>query len=109
VLLSSHKVLLEAIFAAKSNFLINIKKINVGWYEPGTLPGAPGNPVLAGHVDDLISPAVFYDLLKLKKGNKIMVTGTEGKTLTFEIYDRKHFRVWMRQSMRSLASRCKHA
>ncbi|WP_079505019.1 class F sortase [Mesobacillus jeotgali] len=64
---------------------------NVGWYEPGTLPGAPGNAVLAGHVDDLTSPAVFYDLHKLKKGDKIMVTGTKGQTLTFEVYDQKTF------------------
>lgn len=64
---------------------------NVGWYEPGTLPGAPGNAVLAGHVDDLTSPAVFYDLHKLKNGDKIMVTGTEGQTLTFEVYDQQKF------------------
>ena len=64
---------------------------NVGWYEPGTLPGAPGNAVLAGHVDDLTSPAVFYDLHKLKNGDKIFVTDTEGQTLTFEVYDQKTF------------------
>ncbi|MGV2940496.1 class F sortase [Mesobacillus sp. LC4] len=64
---------------------------NVGWYEPGTLPGAPGNAVLAGHVDDLTSPAVFYDLHKLKNGDKIMLTDSEGQTLTFEVYDQKTF------------------
>lgn len=64
---------------------------NVGWYEPGTLPGAPGNAVLAGHVDDLTSPAVFYDLHKLKNGDKIIVTDTDGQTLTFEVYDQKTF------------------
>ncbi|CAM3857575.1 class F sortase [Mesobacillus thioparans] len=64
---------------------------NVGWYEPGTLPGAPGNAVLAGHVDDLTSPAVFYELHKVKKGDKIIVTGTDGQTLTFEVYDQKTF------------------
>lgn len=64
---------------------------NVGWYEPGTLPGAPGNAVLAGHVDDLTSPAVFYDLHKLKKGDKIKVTDNEGQTLIFEVYDQKTF------------------
>ncbi|WP_226645957.1 class F sortase [Mesobacillus subterraneus] len=64
---------------------------NVGWYEPGTLPGAPGNAVLAGHVDDLTSPAVFYDLHKLKNGDKIMVTDAEGQTLTFEVYEQKAF------------------
>ncbi|WP_349408428.1 class F sortase [Pseudalkalibacillus sp. SCS-8] len=56
---------------------------NVGWYEPGTLPGAPGNSVIAGHVDDLTSPAVFYDLHKLKDGDEIIVTGKSGESLTF--------------------------
>lgn len=64
---------------------------NVGWYEPGTLPGAPGNAVLAGHVDDLTSPAVFYDLHKLKKGDKIIVKNQNGDPLTFEVYDQKTF------------------
>lgn len=64
---------------------------NVGWYEPGTLPGAPGNAVLAGHVDDLTSPAVFYDLHKLKKGDKIIVKDQDGDPLTFEVYDQKTF------------------
>ena len=64
---------------------------NVGWYEPGTLPGAPGNAVLAGHVDDLTSPAVFYNLHKLKKGDKIIVKDQNGDPLTFEVYDQKTF------------------
>jgi LPXTG-site transpeptidase (sortase) family protein len=64
---------------------------NVGWYRPGTMPGAPGNAVLAGHVDDLTSPAVFYDLHKLKKGDKIIVKDQDGQTLSFEVYDQKTF------------------
>jgi LPXTG-site transpeptidase (sortase) family protein len=64
---------------------------NVGWYQPGTLPGAPGSAVIAGHVDDLTSPAVFYDLHKLKSGDKIIVKDQNGETLTFVVYDQKTF------------------
>lgn len=64
---------------------------NVGWYQPGTLPGASGNAVIAGHVDDLTSPAVFYDLHILKNGDKIIVKDQNGETLTFEVYDQKTF------------------
>ncbi|WP_257349503.1 class F sortase [Pseudalkalibacillus decolorationis] len=64
---------------------------NVAWYEPGTKPGDPGNAVIAGHVDDLTSPAVFYNLHKLEKGDKIHVKGKKGKTLTFEVYKKKIF------------------
>jgi sortase (surface protein transpeptidase) len=53
---------------------------NVGWYKPGTLPGAHGNAVFAGHVDDLTSPAVFYDLHKLVNGDKIIVKDQNGDT-----------------------------
>ncbi|MCF6138602.1 class F sortase [Pseudalkalibacillus berkeleyi] len=62
---------------------------NVGWYKPGTLPGAQGNSVIAGHVDDLTSPAVFYDLHKLKDGDKIIVKGKSGETLTFKVNQSK--------------------
>ncbi len=58
---------------------------NVGWYKPGTMPGAQGNSVIAGHVDDLTSPAVFYHLHKLKSGDEIIVEGESGEKLTFKV------------------------
>ncbi|SIS66754.1 class F sortase [Salimicrobium flavidum] len=66
---------------------------NVAWFEPGTKPGAAGNSVIAGHVDDTVNPAVFYDLKKLEAGDEVLVQNKEGKTLTFEVtgkevYDR---------------------
>ncbi|SDJ16462.1 class F sortase [Salimicrobium halophilum] len=68
---------------------------NVAWFEPGTKPGAAGNSVIAGHVDDTVNPAVFYDLHKLEAGDEIHVQDKEGKTLTFEVigkevYNRKN-------------------
>ncbi|WP_161524833.1 class F sortase [Alteribacter lacisalsi] len=54
----------------------------VGWYNRGAKPGAPGNAVLAGHVDDRSGPAVFYDLKELREGDEILVHG-EDETLTF--------------------------
>lgn len=58
---------------------------NVAWYEPGPKPGELGNAVIAGHVDDLVNPAVFYDLNKLSIGDKINVTDQNGKQLTFVV------------------------
>ncbi|MGM7702703.1 sortase domain-containing protein [Pseudalkalibacillus sp. Hm43] len=58
---------------------------NVGWYKPGTMPGAQGNSVIAGHVDDLTSPAVFYHLHKLKSGDEIIVEDESGQKLTFKV------------------------
>lgn len=64
---------------------------NVGWYKPGVQPGAKGNSVLAGHVDNKTGPAVFFYLKDLKAGDEVIITGENGETLTFEVLDKKVF------------------
>lgn len=66
----------------------------VGWFGDGAKPGAPGNAVMAGHVDSKTGPAVFYKLEGLNNGDEVIVKDIGGKTLTFvvtgkEKYDRK--------------------
>ncbi|WP_141505515.1 class F sortase [Paenibacillus luteus] len=55
----------------------------VGWFEPGTKPGARGNAVMAGHVDSLTGPAVFYKLDRLKAGDEVVLKDKDGVTRTF--------------------------
>jgi LPXTG-site transpeptidase (sortase) family protein len=62
---------------------------SVAWYEPGTKPGAPGNSVINGHVDSKTGPAVFFDLKKLKKGDKVYVTDHKGEKRTFVVTESK--------------------
>lgn len=67
----------------------------VGWFGEGAKPGAPGNAVMAGHVDSKTGPAIFYKLEDLNKGDEVIVKDNDGKTLTFivtgkEKYDRKN-------------------
>ncbi|SFG30809.1 LPXTG-site transpeptidase (sortase) family protein [Halobacillus alkaliphilus] len=57
----------------------------VGWFEPGTKPGATGNSVIAGHVDGRNGPAVFYDLKELEAGDLIYVEGKDGEKLTYTV------------------------
>lgn len=57
----------------------------VGWFHQGAKPGAQGNAVLAGHVDDLSGPAIFYDLHKLEAGDEIIIESADEETLTFEV------------------------
>lgn len=57
----------------------------VGWYEPGTMPGGSGNSVLAGHVDDLEGPAVFATLTEVEIGDQIFVYDESGEELIFEV------------------------
>ncbi|WP_235318347.1 class F sortase [Planococcus sp. CAU13] len=57
----------------------------VSWFEPGYKPGANGRAVIAGHVDGIDSPAVFWDLSKLTAGDEIIVEG-EDSQLLFKVY-----------------------
>jgi LPXTG-site transpeptidase (sortase) family protein len=57
----------------------------VGWFEPGFKVGTKGHAVLAGHVDSLTGPAVFYDLKKVKIGEKVVVADAGGREMVFEI------------------------
>ncbi|TFB13373.1 class F sortase [Filobacillus milosensis] len=59
--------------------------MEVGWFEPGTLPGDVGNAVIAGHVDGVSGPGVFYNLKKLSVGDQIFIYGKGGKALTFTV------------------------
>jgi len=58
---------------------------NVGWFEPGVKPGAQGNAVMAGHIDSLTGPSVFYDLEKLEQGDEIIVHGKDDEAIRFVV------------------------
>lgn len=57
----------------------------VSWFSPGYEPGANGRAVLAGHVDGVEGPAVFWDLSKLRKGDEIRIKG-EGQELVYRVH-----------------------
>jgi sortase (surface protein transpeptidase) len=58
----------------------------VGWYRYGPSPGEAGGAVLVGHVDSRTSgPAVFFDLGRLHKGDKIEVRRGDGSTAVFTV------------------------
>ncbi|MCQ4082072.1 class F sortase [Streptomyces sp. RB6PN25] len=57
-----------------------------GWYNGGPAPGEGGASVIAGHVDTMKGPAVFYNLGSLHKGNTIEVHRKDGSTAVFTIY-----------------------
>ncbi|TVT28998.1 class F sortase [Salinicoccus cyprini] len=64
---------------------------DTSWFEPGYKVGAPGNSVIAGHVDDTVNPGVFKQLHTLEPGDEIIVHGESGKKLTFKVYDKQLF------------------
>jgi LPXTG-site transpeptidase (sortase) family protein len=63
---------------------------NTGWFgNGGYRPGDPGNAVIAGHLDAPGTKAIFWDLDKLKAGDKVILTDQAGKQLTFEVVDKQ--------------------
>ena len=63
---------------------------NTGWFgDGGYRPGDDGNAVIAGHLDAPGTVAVFWNLDKLKVGDKVVLTDQAGKQMTFEVYDKQ--------------------
>lgn len=55
-----------------------------GWYKYGTLPGKIGSAVIDGHVDDGGKiPGPFKNLKKVKAGDDIYVTMSDGSILKY--------------------------
>ena len=55
-----------------------------GWYREGVIPGDPGPAVIAGHVDSVRGPAVFYRLHELVAGDAVTVL-RGGVWVTFRV------------------------
>lgn len=56
-----------------------------GWFTPGPSPGQLGPAVIAGHVDSLTGPAVFYRLSELQPGDLVEVDRRDGSKATFSV------------------------
>ncbi|TWT05245.1 class F sortase [Planococcus sp. CPCC 101016] len=58
---------------------------DVSWFSPGYEPGQNGRAVIAGHVDGVEGPAIFWDLSELELGDEVVVENKD-KTLTFKVH-----------------------
>lgn len=56
-----------------------------GWYIGSPRPGAVGSSVIAGHVDSVSGPAVFYRLGTLRPGERVYVSQADGTMAVFSI------------------------
>lgn len=60
----------------------------VGWFEFGARPGEKGSAVIAGHFDGENGEAgVFFNLYKLKKGDKLFVEDSGGVSVAFVVLE----------------------
>lgn len=67
-----------------------------GWYRYSPPPGDVGPAVIAGHVDSMKGPAVFYELRELRKGDTIRVRRDDGVLAVFtvsriQLFSKAHF------------------
>ena len=57
---------------------------DAGWYRYGPRPGENGNAIINGHVNNGFAlPGVFWRLEKLERGDRIIVTDSQGKDAVF--------------------------
>ncbi len=67
-----------------------------GWYDRGPPPGATGPAVIAGHIDSVDGPAVFYRLGLLRPGDRVYIRRADGSVAVFGVtgvglYPKDHF------------------
>jgi sortase (surface protein transpeptidase) len=64
----------------------------IGWFEPGAVPGGPGSAVLAGHVDSRSQGAgAFLDLRRLDVGDVVALGHAEGEESTWRVVARTRY------------------
>lgn len=56
-----------------------------GWYTRSPRPGAPGPAIIAGHVDSVSGPGVFFQLASLHPGDRAYVRRTDGSLVVFRV------------------------
>lgn len=58
---------------------------DVGWYNAGPVPGAPGDAVINGHAGYPGQPLIFGRLVKLQQGEQIVVVLADGSKQIFSV------------------------
>jgi Sortase domain len=57
-----------------------------GWYAGGPRPGDVGPAIIAGHIDSLSGPGVFFRLRLLRPGDLVFVRRADGTVAVFRVY-----------------------
>lgn len=76
----------DALITPEGRMDVPSGSINVAWFALGPYPGQIGSAVIGGHFGIKNGvPFVFYNLNKLKVGDKIYVLNDKGETLAFVV------------------------
>jgi hypothetical protein len=71
--------------AANRRIALPSRPERAGWFGGGPRPGQPGPAVIIGHVDWAHSPAVFFRLAQLGRGDRVLVERADGSTAAFRV------------------------
>lgn len=63
-----------------------------GWYTGSPTPGEAGPSVIVGHVDSDSGPSIFFNLGKLRAGDRASVTLADHKVAVFEVDSVERFK-----------------
>ena len=63
-----------------------------GWYTGSPPPGAVGSAIIAGHVDSIAGPGVFYRLNRLRRGDRVYVKERGGRLAVFAVGSVRQYR-----------------
>ena len=55
------------------------------WFTKSPTPGQPGPAIIEGHVDTTSGPSVFFELGKIRPGNRVQVTRADGVVAVFTV------------------------
>ena len=56
-----------------------------GWYTGSPRPGSIGSAVIAGHIDSVTGPGIFFRLSQLQRGDRIYVKRADGTIAVFAV------------------------
>ena len=56
-----------------------------GWYTGSPRPGEPGGAVIAGHIDSIAGPGVFFRLRLMHRGERVFVRQASGRLAVFRV------------------------
>jgi LPXTG-site transpeptidase (sortase) family protein len=63
--------------------------MQAGWYREGPTPGETGPAVIAGHVDGMKRPGIFFRLRELSVGDVVLVERSDRTTAKFTVSDKQ--------------------
>lgn len=76
----------EAVGVDRSGVMnVPVNSWNAGWYQYGSVPGAPGDAVIEGHAGYPGQPMIFGKLATLKAGARVTVVLSDGSRQIFTV------------------------